>query len=550
MRAKRSSTITTATTLPWSDASSPIPVTSDDPMRGDRDALVTIVVFSDFQCPFCSRLEKTLDDVRARYPSNEVRILWKNEPLAFHKDARPAAEAAQGVFVLGGSGAFWTFHDRAFANQSALTASNFELWARDSGVDPKKLRSGLGTHLYDAKVDDDDRLAKSLGVTGTPTSFVNGVTLSGAQPLATFQSTIDSELTKARAKVAMGIPRDEVYVTMSRENWTAKAKPVPTVITPPAAPAYVMVPVGTSPVRGSPTALVTIVEFSEFQCPYCKMVEPTLTRVRTEYGTDVRVVWKNEPLAFHPRAEPAAQMALEARAQAGDGAFWTAHDSLYGAPTLDDTTLLDLAKKMGLDSGKVSTAILTHKHKKVIDDDTALASSVKATGTPTFFINGRTFVGAQPYAEFKRVIDEELVRARLELARGTPRADLYDKLAGGPTGLAVPPIPSDLIITDTKLGSGLSAKPGDTLSVHYTGTLQSDGKKFDSSYDHGGTPFQFELGAGKVIKGWEQGLLGMRSGGKRRLVIPPELGYGVSGRPPTIPPNATLVFEIELLSIR
>jgi len=541
-----------AATAAWSDAASPVPVTSDDPMRGNRDALVTIVVFSDFQCPFCSRLEKTLDDVRAKYPPSDVRILWKNEPLAFHTNARPAAEAARGVFVLGGNTAFWTFHDRAFANQTALNSSNYELWARDAGVDPKKLRSGLSSHLYDAKIDDDHTLAKSLGVTGTPTSFVNGVQLSGAQPLATFEKTIDDEIVKANAQLAGGTRRDELYVVMSRTNWGTKAAPtattIPTVVPPPAT--YASVPIGTSPARGNRDALVTIVQFSDFQCPFCQRVEPTLTSLETTYGSDLRVVWKNNPLPFHPRAEPAAELALEARSQMGESAFWTAHDHLFNAPAggLDDASLLDLARKMGMDTGKASTAILTHKYKAQIDADVALASSLKASGTPTFFINGRLLVGAQPYTEFKRVIDEELVRARAEVARGTPRSKLYDVLTGGGGGLGT--APSDLIITDLKLGSGLSAHPGDTLVVHYTGTLQSTGAKFDSSYDHGGTPFTFELGRGTVIKGWDQGLEGMRPGGKRRLVIPPELAYGAAGRPPTIPANATLVFEIELLSIR
>ena len=96
-------------------------------------------------------------------------------------------------------------------------------------------------------------------------------------------------------------------------------------------------------------------------------------------------------------------------------------------------------------------------------------------------------------------------------------------------------------------GSKVTAKNGDSVTVHYTGRL-TNGTVFDSSLDRG-TPFTFTLGAGKVIKGWDQGILGMKVSEKKTLTIPPELGYGASGYPPVIPPNATLVFDVELISI-
>lgn len=107
--------------------------------------------------------------------------------------------------------------------------------------------------------------------------------------------------------------------------------------------------------------------------------------------------------------------------------------------------------------------------------------------------------------------------------------------------------PSGLRYRDDAVGEGREAKAGDTVSVHYTGTLQ-DGTRFDSSRDRG-QPLQFPLGAGYVIKGWDEGVAGMKVGGRRTLVIPPELGYG-SRDMGTIPPDSTLVFDVELMGIR
>lgn len=112
----------------------------------------------------------------------------------------------------------------------------------------------------------------------------------------------------------------------------------------------------------------------------------------------------------------------------------------------------------------------------------------------------------------------------------------------------LPPGPKALETTDELVGTGAEAKKGDAVRVHYTGTLMN-GKKFDSSRDHGDKPFDFTIGSGGVIKGWDQGVVGMKVGGKRKLVIPSELGYGAAGHPPTIPPNAGLKFDVELVEI-
>ncbi|MEA2269508.1 MAG: hypothetical protein QOC64_2118 [Solirubrobacteraceae bacterium] len=109
--------------------------------------------------------------------------------------------------------------------------------------------------------------------------------------------------------------------------------------------------------------------------------------------------------------------------------------------------------------------------------------------------------------------------------------------------------PKELKVEDVIVGDGAAAKSGDKVSVQYVGVLYDNNKQFDSSWDRGKKPFELTLGAGQVIAGWDQGLIGMKEGGRRKLTIPPDQAYGAQGQPPTIPANATLVFEIDLQKI-
>lgn len=732
---------------PAAEDDAAVPIGNDDAVRGKRDAFVTIVVWSDFQCPFCGKLATTFERIAETY-GDDVRFVFKNDPLPFHQHARLAAEVGQGVLALKGNDAFWRFHDMAFRRQQLMAPDTIRAWAIAAGADSRDIEAGLARKLWSAKIERDEEVGKRLGVSGTPGSFVNGVSLAGAQPFEKWREVIDAELAKAKDLVSRGVARDRVYARMAAANFTEPKlakhdddddddKPDTSVW---------KVPVGTSPVRGNPAALVTLVEFSDFQCPYCKRVEPTIEKLRTEYGDRLRIVWKDDPLSFHARAVPAAQMARSARAQKGDAAFWVAHDKLFDSqPKLEDADLEAVAKTMGLDLAKVNGAIKNKTHQKVIDDDLALADDVQASGTPHFFINGRRLVGAQPLEKFKAIIDAELAKAEGLVRSGVAKTAVYetiikdgktapdpekktvastgsapfrgaanakvviqefsdfqcpfcsraeptidellkaypgkvkvvwrnlplpmhpdaplaaeaareafvqkgndgfskyrellfkhqrdqdglkrsalegyattvgldlkrfgkalddhthqaaieaDKKAANDAGLsgtpaftigpyylsgaqplakfkklvervlvepaqpAAPPaaagtpggtttLPGGLIIKDEKVGTGAGVKSGDTVSVHYVGTL-TDGKEFDSSRKHG-QPFELQVGQGRVIKGWEQGLIGMKVGGKRKLTIPPDLGYGDRGAGGVIPPKATLIFDIELLSIK
>jgi len=143
-----------------------------------------------------------------------------------------------------------------------------------------------------------------------------------------------------------------------------------------------------------------------------------------------------------------------------------------------------------------------------------------------------------------RLAGAALALAILAVSTPVGRSDAADN--------QVTEMPDGLKYTDTKTGEGATAKAGNKVSVHYTGWLSDNGakgKKFDSSVDRG-QPFQFTLGAKQVIAGWDEGVAGMKVGGKRTLTIPPELGYGARGAAGAIPPNATLIFDVELLQVQ
>ncbi|HUO26107.1 MAG TPA: FKBP-type peptidyl-prolyl cis-trans isomerase [Candidatus Aquilonibacter sp.] len=135
-----------------------------------------------------------------------------------------------------------------------------------------------------------------------------------------------------------------------------------------------------------------------------------------------------------------------------------------------------------------------------------------------------------------------LVAAQSASRKSHPNTNVPTKVTGNGVKTA-----DGLQYWDIKVGTGQVAKEGSHVRVHYTGWLTT-GKKFDSSVD-AGKPFDFTIGNGEVIKGWDEGVSGMRVGGKRQLRIPPELGYGAQGYPPVIPPNATLIFDIQLLGV-
>ncbi len=160
------------------------------------------------------------------------------------------------------------------------------------------------------------------------------------------------------------------------------------------------------PARGDVNAPIQIVEFSDFQCPYCLRAAPVVRQVLSTYGDKVRLVYRHYPLPSHPNARPAAEASACAAEQ---GKFWEYHDKLFADPTkLSAADLRRDAVELGLDAGKFDACVDSHKFKADVDADMKAGEDAGVNGTPAFFINGRLLAGAQPFDAFKRVIDDEL----------------------------------------------------------------------------------------------------------------------------------------------
>ena len=210
-------------------------------------------------------------------------------------------------------------------------------------------------------------------------------------------------LEQVRAPIGAFLVQERTMTARQAYLERLKAKtPVKMMLEPPRQAAKA----GTSPAKGPTSAPVELIEYSDFQCPFCLRANPVVDQVLATYGDKIHFVYRNYPLPNHPNARPAAEAAQCANEQ---GKFWPYHDKLFAqAGQLSDAELKQAASQVGLDSPKFNACFDGHKYKAVVDADIQAGDELGVSGTPAFFINGRSITGAQPYDEFKRIIDEEL----------------------------------------------------------------------------------------------------------------------------------------------
>ncbi|MCB9714493.1 MAG: thioredoxin domain-containing protein [Myxococcales bacterium] len=393
----------TASGRPDAVVSYAVPLGSDPVIRGPEDALVTVVMFGDFQCPYCKRVLPTLDQLLAR--DREVRLVFRHNPLPMHDKAEIAARAA---IAAGKQGKFWQMHDKLYAEQHALSEEAFRGWADELGLDLVRFDRDYADAATKAQIDADIADAKKLGATGTPSFFVNGRYLGGAQPLHKFEEVVAEEKARAERFVERrGNTRKRLYADMIGHF-------APEVVAPPTTP--IATPVGEKRYTIDTTGLprlgaigyvpVEIVECGDLDCPFCKRAETTLDKVLTDYEGKVALFWLHNPLSFHAGAETAARAAEAAHRQ---GKFWEMQDELIADRTKrSDSDFLSFASDLGLDTKQLELDLSNTDVARTVTDQQKICTDNDARGTPTFFINGRLLAGAQPYDKFKEIIDQEL----------------------------------------------------------------------------------------------------------------------------------------------
>ena len=457
------------------------------PAKGTKNSPVTILEFSDFECPFSAKAAPVIDELIRTNPE-KIRLVFRHNPLPFHQHSVLAHEAA---LASAAQGKFWEMHNLLFANQGKLTQDDLIQYATQLQLDVPSFRHALESHVYLPSIEADIEEAKGLGVTGTPTFFINGKKVVGAQGLETFKSAIDE---------ALGV--------------TPKAPKLNAPVVPAVLPVSAIKAAARAQVRGPDQAPVTIVEFSDFQCPFCRSAIPALQELLRQYPSGVRWVFKNYPLEFHPDSLLAHKAALAAGEQ---GKFWEMHDLIFahqGGIKRDD--LLQRASQLGLDMKRFVADLDGNRFQTVIDEDKAEGSRLGVTGTPTFFVNGKRMVGMRPLAEYRA-----LVEAELNVGNKSPEATAQTASAGALAKETIQPVrllkhgvttrgPERAPITITWYGdleSSLSPQAARLLwqlRASYPEKIRVEFKNLPMEFhSHAGLAHQAMLSAGAQGKFWE-----------------------------------------------
>jgi protein-disulfide isomerase len=357
-------------------------------VTGSDKAPITILVFSDFESFPCARSASVIDGLLGQ--TRDVRVMFKHAPAASNPNAMLAHEAA---LAAGAQGKFWEMHDTLFENQTHLTRADLLGYAKSLGLDLAAFERALDNHTYRPIVERDLAEAAGLGVTTTPTFFVNGRRLVGPQGYASLGSVIESLLA--------GIPPDK----------RVQAEIVA------AGPAQ-QIDLAHAPTRGPATAPISLVEFSDFECPFCAITAPVVRQLLLAYPTQVRFAFKHYPLPMHKESPLAHEAALAA---ADQGKFWEMHDLLFATQsklTRDD--LIAKATQLHLDVPRFTRDLDTHRFKPQVDQDRQEGNRLGVDGTPYFFINGHAISGGADLQSFKHLIDAALKETAAPTATPVP----------------------------------------------------------------------------------------------------------------------------------
>lgn len=372
-----------------------VELSGSEPQKGPADALVTIIEFSDYECPYCKKAHDPLMDALADH--DDVRLIFKHYPLPMHAHAIPAARAA---WAAGQQGKFWEMHDHLFEAGGKL--DGIEQVAAGMGLDVERFKVDMASEAAGQALEADRYAAGLLGIGSTPHFVINGRHVRGALAREHWDQVIEAERAEAKVMVDEGTPRSEIYARLMKDALARRAKPRQDGPDP---GKRHTVPAGDGrPSHGPEDAPITVVEFSDFQCPFCARLAPTIHGLPDRHA-DVRVVFRQLPLPNHPMARPAAAAALAAQRQ---GKFWEMHDALFAREgRLDEGDLEEVAAEIGLDVAQWNADRADPAIEQMIAEDETLAKQLGIRGTPASFVNGMFVGGAQPPETFDAVIEKE-----------------------------------------------------------------------------------------------------------------------------------------------
>ena len=392
------------------------------PIQGDLfKAKVAVIMFGDLQCPYCAQARTVLPELRKEF-GDDVVVAWRHFPIPGH-DLAPAA--ARAAIAAQKQGKFWEFQERVLMRQEGLTEERLRDVARDLSLDLVKFDTDRASEETSALLEVDRILGSSMKVDGTPTFMVNGRKLVGALPYETVREAVISQRSVVESRIGPGRPVIQARGEVSEESLKAESavgdEQVP----------RQRVMLDGAPVRGPADALVTVVVFADFQCPFCATMAPLLDKLIAEWPSDVRVAFRNLPLAIHEHAHDAAVAARFAFEVGGAAKFWAVHDKLFAAQDkLGREDLLATVKGLGLDATELATAFRTGRFGDTVDADAALSAKLRVATTPTLAINGKIFPGASDWDALRKHVEEAMAEARTRIAKGALRTTIYETILG------------------------------------------------------------------------------------------------------------------------
>ncbi len=393
------------------------------PAEGPVDAPVTIVAWSDYACGYCVRSQYALEAIERAYP-DQIRLVHRVLPL--DTDDTVAAESA---LAAAAQGKFKPMNDRLYEAYGRIDRVGAELLAEELGLDMIRFRADLDAHTYRTQIDADVADAVALGVAATPTFFVNGRPIAGALGVKVFFDLVAEELARARAGaggyaalVGAGRPTADIPNRLVHRDGFELA-----------ADRTYQVGLGLpGHQRGKDSALVTIVAWGDFQCPFCAKLAPALEAVQAAHPDDVRVVFRHLPMSFHRKAALAAEAGVAAAAQ---GKFWAFHDQVFAQfGRLERSDLDAFAKLAGLDMVAFRAALDDRRYHDAVLAEANAAEALGVDGTPTCFVNGKPISGARTAVQLEAIVAPELARARATVQTGVVPSDVYALVMSGADG--------------------------------------------------------------------------------------------------------------------